>query len=96
MSNGERAIVCRRCREEVPATGDNCPHCGASLRGNVALTGLLLVGLVLVVSALFAPSDLLFFGVIGLGAVAISGYLLYDKRNRIRQAGEDRKEDDSR
>lgn len=88
MSDGEQTIVCRRCRETVPATGGNCPHCGASIRGNWGLVGVLLVGLVLVVTAVLAPAKLLFFGGIGLLAVGIAGYLLYDKRNRIRAASE--------
>lgn len=68
--------------------GGNCPHCGASIRGNWALVAILLVGVVLVVTSLFALDELLFFGVLGLLGVAISGYLLYDKRNRIREASD--------
>lgn len=86
MSNGERAIVCRRCRESVPVTGGSCPHCGASIRRTWPLVAISLVGVVLVVTSVFAPSELLFFGVVGLLSVAIAGYLLYDKRNRMEEA----------
>lgn len=88
MSNSEQGIVCRRCREVVPVTGGNCPHCGASIRRNWPLVAVLLVGLVLVVTSLFAPSELLFFGGLGLLGVAIAGYLLYDKRKRIEEAAQ--------
>lgn len=50
-----------------------------------SLIGILLIGPVLVVTTLFAPSELLFFGAIGLLAIGLAGYLLYDKRNHIRE-----------
>lgn len=89
MSDSERAIVCRRCREEAPVAGGDCPHCGASIRRRGPLVVVLLLGLVLAVASLFALSDLLFFGVVGLLGAAIAGYLLYDRRKRMREAGED-------
>lgn len=91
MSNREQAIVCRRCREEIPVGGGNCPHCGESIRSKWSLVAVLLFGLVLMVVSLFALSELLFFGVIGLLSAAVAGYLLSDRRTRIQEAsdGED-------
>jgi len=86
MSDSERAIVCRRCREDVPLASGSCPHCGASIRRSGPLVAVGLFGFVLAVASLFALSELLFFGVVGLLCVAITGYLLYDKRRRIREA----------
>lgn len=96
MSERERSIVCRRCREAAPLAGGNCPHCGASIRGNLALVVIGLFGLVLVIASLFALSELLFYGVVGLACLGIASYLLYDKQRRIRAAseGEDEGEGD--
>lgn len=88
MRDGEQAIVCRRCREQVPVAGGNCPHCGAAIRRRWPLVATILVGLVLVVAALVGPSELLFFGAGGLLGGSIAGYLLYDQRERIREASE--------
>lgn len=86
MTNGDRAMVCRRCHEEIPVAAGNCPHCGVSIRSRVPLVVVLLFGLVLMVTSLFALSKLLFFGGLGLLLATIAGYLLYDRRKRIEEA----------
>ena len=92
MSQGEQEIVCRRCREQIPATAGNCPQCGASIRKSGTLIAVAGFGLVLAVAAAFRPSDILFFGLVGLALIGMSGYLLYDKRQRINEASEDQED----
>lgn len=87
MSSGETQIVCRRCRETIPADGDNCPHCGASIRGTLGPIAAVVFGLVIAGSSVLG--QLWFFAAIGLAIAAIGGYLIYDKRSRLAEARED-------
>ena len=86
MSEGEQYITCRRCTEHIPLSGDNCPHCGKSIRKTLPVYGVIVFGLILAVGALFSLSELWFFGVIGVLLAGIGGYLIYDRHNRIQEA----------
>lgn len=93
MSQGEQRIVCRRCKERIPAAAGNCPKCGASIRKTRTLVAAAAFGLVIAVASVFNPAGALFFGLVGLALVGIGGYLLYDKRRRINEASENQDED---
>jgi uncharacterized membrane protein len=67
---------------------DNCPHCGKSVRNTTYLVAGGVLGLVIFVSSLFNIGELAVFGVLGLFLTASSGYLLYNKRQRIKDASE--------
>jgi len=86
MSGGEQEIVCRRCQERIPAEGENCPECGASIRSNTAPVAAVGIGVLLLIAAGFNVSELWFFGLLGLVIAGVGGYLLYDKRRRLREA----------
>jgi hypothetical protein len=86
MSGNEKRIICRHCRETISVEAGNCPHCGTSIRGNLGPAAGILVGLLLVAAAALNLSELLVFGLVGLALVAVGGYILYDKRQRINEA----------
>jgi len=86
MSGGEQEIICRRCQERIPADGENCPECGASIRSTTAPLAAVGFGLLLLIATAFDASELWFFGGIGLVLAGAGGYLLYDKRRRLREA----------
>lgn len=79
-------IVCRKCNETISTDVGHCPQCGTSIRTNAAYIVGVLIGIVLVGAAAFAPGSLLIYGVIGALVALSSGYLLYEKRQRIEQA----------
>lgn len=86
MSGTEDQIKCRRCQETISLEGENCPHCGQSIRSDVGPIGAIVLGVLLVAGAAMSISDLMIFGVVGVGIAAIGGYVLYDKRKRISEA----------
>lgn len=86
MSQGEQTkMACRRCGEPIPVQSENCPHCGTSTRGRNGPIIAFVAGIVMAAASLFNLGDLLFFGVIGVIMAAFAGYLLYDRRERIRE-----------
>lgn len=88
MSAEGQQIRCRKCNETVSTEAGNCPQCGTAIRNDAAYVFGILLGLVIVAAAAFAPGSILAYGVLG-GLVALgSGYLLYEKRQRIQQASE--------
>jgi hypothetical protein len=88
MSAGERQIVCRRCGEIVRIDTGSCPHCGADIRGRKGPIAMLAVGLIIAGGAALDFGRLWPYGLIGLFVAVGGGYLLYDRRRRIRQAHE--------
>lgn len=84
MSGSEREIVCRKCRERISIDLDNCPHCGTSIRGFLAPAAAIAIGVIVVGAALTSLEDLGFFALVGAGLILVGGYLLYEKRQRIR------------
>lgn len=86
MSAKGQQIVCRKCNETISTDGGHCPRCGTSIRNNAAYLVGVLLGVVLVGAAVFAPGSLLIYGVLGAVVALSSGYLLYEKRQRIEQA----------
>jgi hypothetical protein len=87
MSQGQREIECRRCKEIISLDAEQCPHCGTSQRGRAGPIVGIVVGILMALSSLFSP-ELWFFGGVGVIVAVFCGYLLYDKRERIRAAGE--------
>lgn len=85
MSSEESTIVCRRCNETFRVEDENCPNCGKAVRSTAYLAGGFVLGVVIAVASLFDPGQLAFFGVFGLAIAVTTGYLLYNKRNRIDQ-----------
>lgn len=87
MSTNGNRIVCRKCQESISLDNDSCPNCGASVRGTLPYVVGIVLGLVLVGAAIVNISDLLAYGVVGLFVAGSAGYLLYEKRQRVEQAG---------
>jgi hypothetical protein len=85
MSATERQIECRQCRETIPLDSDNCPNCGASIRGPLGPSAAIVVGLLVVLGSASSIGDNWFYAVIGLGLVAVGGGLIYDRQRRIRE-----------
>jgi len=79
-------IVCRGCGETIPVADGNCSHCGQSIRGNTPYAVAVVIGVLLVAAAALNLQDLLAFGVIGFLIAAGAGYVLYEKRQRIKEA----------
>jgi uncharacterized membrane protein len=92
MSSGEQKIVCRRCNEVIPIESENCPECGASIRSNGVLISVIAIGCLVAGVSLFQPGELLLFGVVGLAVAATAGFILYNKRKRMREVIEDHQE----
>lgn len=88
MSSGESKILCRRCTEPIRIEDESCPNCGKSVRSTTALAAGLVLGLIVAGASLSDPGDLAFFGVLGLAIAGTTGYLLYNKRQRRKQAAE--------
>lgn len=88
MSGQGNRIVCRRCNETIATEGGSCPQCGASIRSDTPYILGLVFGLVILGAMLLDPSSLLAFGIVGLLVAAGSGYMLYEKRQRMEQASE--------
>lgn len=88
MSSQGQLIVCRRCNETIRQEEGSCPHCGTSIRGNIAYIAAIVFGIVLASVTIFNPSELFVFGVLGLGIAGTAGYLYYSKRQRIQQASQ--------
>jgi hypothetical protein len=87
MAN-DRLIVCRRCKETIPIEDGNCSHCGQSIRGSTSYIAAAVFGLALAAASLLDPGQLLGYGVVGLLLALGSGYVLYEKRQRIKAANE--------
>lgn len=87
MSGSGKQIVCRKCKTTISTEAGSCPQCGTSIRNDIAYFAGIALGVIMMGATLFAPSDLLVFGVVGLLIAAGSGYLVYEKRKRIQQAG---------
>lgn len=81
---GPNAIVCHRCEETVRTDIDNCPHCGAKIRGITQPVIALVVGLVFVAGSVVKIGQLWPFGLVGLIIAFGGGYFLYDYRRRLR------------
>lgn len=88
MSSDGQLIVCRRCNETIPQEGGACPHCGTSIRGNIAYIAAIVFGLVIASVTVFSPGQLFVFGVLGIAIAATSAYLFYNKRQRIQKASQ--------
>jgi len=88
MSVGSQQIVCRRCKEVISIDEGSCPHCGASIRGNLPFFAVIVVGIVIMGASLLNLSELLAYGVLGLLLAVGSGYMFYEKRQRMQQANE--------
>ena len=88
MSQEGSSIVCRRCGETIPLEAGSCPHCGKDIRNVTGPAVAIVLGLILVGSAVIGGSSLYFFGAIGLVMAASGGYILYDRRQRIQEASE--------
>lgn len=88
MSTTGDEIICRRCQETISRKSGGCPNCGASIRSTTSLVAAVILGVLLAVASVFSLSRLWFLGAIGVLLVAVGGYLLYDKRRRVREAGE--------
>jgi uncharacterized paraquat-inducible protein A len=86
MSSDGQLIVCRRCKEVIPQEEGSCPHCGTSIRGDIAYIAAIVFGLIMASVTVFSPGQLFIFGVLGLAIAGTSGYLFYNKRQRIQQA----------
>jgi uncharacterized paraquat-inducible protein A len=86
MSGRGERIVCRNCKEKIAVEDENCPHCGTSIRSDTAYIVAIVFGVVLLGAALFDPGNLLAYGAFGLLVAVVAGYVLYEKRQRIRQA----------
>ena len=89
----EKLITCRQCKEAIPADADNCPHCGTSVRGITGAIVAMAIGGILFVAAVAhfvvnGKLDLFIYGLIGLLVAAVGGYVVYEKRQRIREATE--------
>lgn len=91
MSQAEKEIVCRQCREIIPfAPGDGCPHCGRSMRDRWKWGFVLVVGVILTGSSI--AGGLIEFALLGLVLTGIGGAVLYDQWQRIQRAEERRQE----
>lgn len=87
-----RQIECRNCEELVPADGENCHHCGTSIRSTTGPALAILLG-----SAAFLATvanwilngnpDLIVYGVAMLGLAAVGGYVIYERRERMTDPG---------
>lgn len=86
MSQDTSRIICRRCNEAIPTEPEQCPHCGATIRGTTKPMIAVVIGVGLVLSSLLDLGALWFFGLLGLVIALGAGYLLYDRRRRIRKA----------
>ena len=86
MSQVERMIICRRCRESIQVEGGACPHCGTSIRSNRMPIVSIVIGAIIVLFSALSFRELLFFFVIGVALIGIGGYLIWDRRNRINEA----------
>lgn len=91
MSSDGNRIICRQCRESISLDNESCPNCGKSIRRTgpyvvgVVLGGILaLAGVYSVISP--NVSGLLVYGVLGLLVAGSSAYMIYEKRQRIREA----------
>lgn len=85
LSQGQ-LIICRRCSETVPLEEESCPHCGTSIRGNLAYIAAIILGFAFLGTSLLNPGRLLVFGLLGLLIGVGAGYLFYNKRQRISEA----------
>lgn len=88
MSSEESKILCRRCDEVIRVEDESCPNCGKSIRSTSSLAAGFALGLVVAAASLSNPSELAIFGVFGLAIAGTTGYLLYNKRRRERQAAD--------
>jgi len=86
MSSSEQSIICRNCKEEFPTSTGNCPHCGTSIHDRSKLIVVGLFGIALMGGSLFKLSSLWVFGIFGLALAGLSGYLVYDQRQRLNEA----------
>jgi uncharacterized paraquat-inducible protein A len=87
MAN-DSLIVCRRCGETISRDAGHCPHCGQSIRGTTPYVVVALFGLVVAGASVFDPGQLLAYGIVGLLVAVGSGYVVYEQRQRIKEAGE--------
>ena len=87
MSEEGELIVCRKCKETIVMAEGTCHHCGTDVKSDLPYILGVIVGLLLVVVTPFNLDELIFFGVLGLLLAVICGYMLYEKRQRISQAG---------
>ncbi|MFB6119955.1 MAG: hypothetical protein ABEJ68_02425 [Halobacteriaceae archaeon] len=88
MSSDGSSIVCRRCGETIPLEAGSCPHCGKDIRNITGPAVAIVLGLILVGSAILGGSQLYVFGAVGLVMAASGGYILYDRRQRIQEAAQ--------
>jgi len=88
MSQDGSSIVCRRCGETIPLEGGSCPHCGKDIRKVTGPAVAIVLGVILVGSAILGGSALYVFGAVGLVMAASGGYILYDRRQRIKEAAQ--------
>lgn len=87
MAN-DSLIVCRRCGETISRDAGNCPHCGQSIRGTMPYVVVALFGLLIAGASLLDLGQLLAYGVVGLLVAVGAGYVVYEQRQRIKEASE--------
>ena len=88
MSADGNRILCRKCGESISLYNASCPNCGKSIRGTLPYVAGVLLGIVLIGAAALNPGSLLVYGVVGLIVAATSAHFIYEKRQRIAEAGE--------
>lgn len=87
MSAGSQRIVCRRCKETITVDDGTCPHCGAKVRGILPFVLAVVFGVILLGTTVL-NTELVAFGIVGLFLVLAGGFMLYNRRQRIRQAAD--------
>lgn len=86
MSDQGTKIRCRRCDEVIHIEDGSCANCGKKIRSSAALIAGLVLGVVVAAGSLTNPGELGIFGLFGVATAGITGYLLYNKRQRKKQA----------
>lgn len=89
MSQREEKIVCRRCKETFPLASGNCPHCGSQIRNKLYLYAGFAVGFAIVAASLTNIWEFWGFALFGLVILVATGYFIYDRRERRREAMSD-------
>lgn len=86
MSSNGNKILCRTCNDSISLDNSACPNCGTTLRGTIPYAVGAVLGTLLVLAAVLNVSELLVYGLLGLFIAATSGYILYERRERIAEA----------
>lgn len=94
MSADGNRIICRKCQESISLDNESCPNCGTGIRRTLPYAVGLVLGVLLVGAGavdIVSPDNkgLVIYGVLGLFVAASSGYMIYEKRQRIAEAASD-------